>query len=61
MAYIRTGMRVYDIADPRHVGRIEAVVWDAILVKWIDTGWLSYVPRENLREADTDYPIYKGR
>jgi hypothetical protein len=46
------GDRVYDVADQRHTGRLERIVWSTIgRVRWDDTGWLSDVPMTVLRRA----------
>jgi hypothetical protein len=36
---VHTGDRVYDVADPRHVGRVEAVLnGGTVVVKWPTAG-----------------------
>ncbi len=50
---IRIGMHVYDVADPRHIGRVERIAWSTTArVRWQDTGWLSDVPVTDLRKAN---------
>ena len=40
---IHKGVRVYDVADPRHVGVIKCISLSerTATIKWEDTGWLS--------------------
>jgi hypothetical protein len=48
----RCGDLVYDTADPRHVGRVDAIsslIWAR--VTWLETGWTSEMKLANLREA----------
>jgi len=51
---LRIGDQVYDIADPRHIGRLERISSDyRARVVWNDTGWITdgiYV--DNLEKAD---------
>jgi hypothetical protein len=53
--YFKVGIgdRVYDVADPRHVGRITRGHWDTTVdITWEETGWRSLNwPREGLRLA----------
>ena len=38
----RIGMHVFDIADPRHIGRLDSIENSARCnVTWIETGWKS--------------------
>jgi hypothetical protein len=31
--------------DPRHIGRVQAVLWsNTVRIKWLDNGWLSDLP-----------------
>ncbi len=49
---IRIGMLVYDVADERHIGRVERISWSTTArVRWLETGWLSDVPVSDLRKA----------
>lgn len=36
----RLGLRVFDIADPRHVGRIEKFISGVAMLRFEETGWL---------------------
>jgi hypothetical protein len=49
----RLGQHVYDVADPRHVGRIYGIMNSGsyALVRWLETGWKSEVPCADLRAA----------
>ncbi len=49
---IRCGLVVYDVDDERHVGRIIAYKDGEATVRWLDSGWLSYVRYDNLRQAN---------
>jgi hypothetical protein len=41
---LRTGDTVHE-TDGRHTGRVEAINNSAtVKIKWDDTGWISYVP-----------------
>jgi len=43
------GDRVYNKADPRHIGRVEAIRHGSIaLVMWEETDWISRVPIHEL-------------
>ena len=51
------GDRVFDAADPRHVGRVEAITSGGICatIKWLETGWLSVdVPTSKLRRVQCE-------
>jgi hypothetical protein len=47
----RLGLDVYDVADPRHVGELVAIVWSCRgVVRWHGTGWKSCdLPLTDLR------------
>jgi hypothetical protein len=50
----KIGDRVFDAADPRHIGRIDRVDYGACMVDifWLETGWRSLgVPAHTLRRA----------
>jgi hypothetical protein len=49
----RLGDRVYDVADERHIGRLEAIHHSSTAtVRWEETGWLSIdVVLRDLRKA----------
>lgn len=49
---LRLGTKVYDKADPRHIGRIDAIHWSSTAdITWEDTGWKSLgVPLHDLRK-----------
>jgi len=34
--------------DGRHLARVEAVIWPDVKVKWHDTGWVSWLDRDDL-------------
>ena len=43
---------VFDVADERHLGRIERIDWHKTArVRWIETGWISELPMTALRKA----------
>lgn len=46
------GLRVYDVADERHVGRIEGYDGGFARVRWEETRWLSEVRYRDLRKAE---------
>ena len=48
---VRCGLHVYDVADLRHVGRIESYQGVRANVRWEETGWVSNVPCADLRRA----------
>ena len=49
---LRCGDLVADIADERHIGRVEAIRQGVfVTVRWLDTGWTSEVPIERLALA----------
>jgi hypothetical protein len=49
----RIGDPVFDVADPRHVGRIVRINWTTTArVRWLDTGWYSDLPIQDLRRAN---------
>lgn len=44
------GDRVFDVRDPRHVGRVDGVEWNTTAsITWDETGWKSHVPVKYLR------------
>lgn len=47
----KLGDRVFDIGDPRHIGRIAKIKWTSRAdIVWEDTGWRSLdVPISDLR------------
>lgn len=47
----RCGDRVIDIADPRHVGRVECIIYGEVKVRWEGTGYISIIDPRNLRGA----------
>lgn len=49
---VRCGDVVFDCEDPRHLGRVEAIISGLIRVRWRDTGHLSDLPRSDLRFVD---------
>jgi len=50
------GDLVADKNDPRHVGRVEAIISGAtVKVRWRDTGWISYLPLDHLDRIER-YP-----
>jgi hypothetical protein len=51
------GDRVYDKADPRHVGRIDSIENSAFAnITWEETGWKSVsIPLRDLEHATEDY------
>lgn len=49
---LRCGLRVWDIADERHIGVIEGYEWGFARVRWEETGWLSDVRFWDLRQAE---------
>lgn len=48
------GDRVYDIADPRHVGHLRWIGGGRARVEWEETGWLSHVNYDDLRKAEPE-------
>lgn len=50
---LHCGDLVYDVADPRHFGRVGAIRngYEAKVV-WEGTGWISWVPIRDLRKAN---------
>lgn len=45
------GDKVFNKADPRHVGEVTAIRWGVVRVRWDETGWLSDVPVNELERA----------
>lgn len=46
------GARVYDVHDPRHVGRLEAVLWSGTYVIRFGRKTLAHVPKARVRVAE---------
>lgn len=46
------GLRVYDVADERHIGLIEGYEFGFARVRWEETRWLSEVRYRDLRKAE---------
>jgi hypothetical protein len=53
MTHFRIGDRVYDPADPRHIGRVDRIRWPSrVDITWEETGWRSLdVPAHTLRRT----------
>ena len=50
---LNCGDTVCAIDDPRHHGRLEAIHNSAtVKVKWEGTGWISYLPMQDIRKVD---------
>lgn len=49
---VRCGLLVWDIADERHVGRIERYNGAVALIRWEESGWFSEVAYRDLRQAE---------
>lgn len=50
---LRTGDRVYDVADERHIGRVDGIRSGAyVTVRWLETGWISELPIEQVQRAE---------
>lgn len=48
---LKCGDTVYDIAEPRHQGRVDAIKWHTtVVVRW-PNGWRSELPLQQLRKA----------
>jgi len=48
---LSTGDRVFDDRDPRHVGRVEAVIGGhTVVIKW-DNGWKSHLPLRHIHRT----------
>ena len=48
---LKRGDRVYDVADERHIGRINIIIQCAANITWEETGWRSLgVPIGDLRK-----------
>ena len=47
---LHCGDRVYDKADPRHVGILLSIQWGTAKVRWDETGWISEVLTRQLRK-----------
>lgn len=45
---LHCGDTVIDEADPRHIGRVEAIINGTVTVRWHGTGWKSQVPMERV-------------
>jgi hypothetical protein len=47
----RSGDHVYDVNDPRHDARLEAIEWGVARVRFIDTGMLGEIGHGDLRKV----------
>jgi hypothetical protein len=39
--------------EGRHVGRVEAIADYIVKIKWLDTGWISHLPRNEVVRVAT--------
>jgi hypothetical protein len=40
----RCGDHVYLADNPRHIGRVDAVISGTVKIVWLDNGWIEYHP-----------------
>ena len=49
------GLKVFDEADPRHIGRIESISGSRAKVRWLKGGWVSYLDCDCLSSTGEDF------
>ena len=49
-----TGTRIYDVADERHIGRVDAILWNGCYRVTFDNGFRGDIKRAKARRAPID-------